>query len=281
MSKCTEYVAMMGAYLEGELSAEDRALLEEHLLSCPECRQHLEGLKKFIEVLSELEDEPPAGLAESIIEKIRLEKKNRGILTLLRRHTFPVVAAAAAVFVLVVTGVYQNWLPRMGNSTASPMLASADMAAPEAYGGSSTGEAPAAGEENAAMTKRAPLDDSSDEAGGNDADARGGGNMMYSMQADMVPLALPALPFSQSFAFILVIESKAVPEAMSSADTKYEIQNFEDYDVVFLPAADLDLILAQLEEGGLRYTNYDDPELTPQVNPALDIGLAVIVRPAE
>ena len=42
---CAEMENKLGSYLDGELSGTDRTGVEEHVASCGECRQVLEGLQ--------------------------------------------------------------------------------------------------------------------------------------------------------------------------------------------------------------------------------------------
>jgi anti-sigma factor RsiW len=48
---CREAVALMGEYLDGALSAADRARLEDHLAACPHCSEHLAQLRVTIDAL--------------------------------------------------------------------------------------------------------------------------------------------------------------------------------------------------------------------------------------
>jgi len=54
---CRDAVALMGEYLDGELSERDRERLEAHLGTCPHCSEHLAQLRVTIEVLGQAEPE--------------------------------------------------------------------------------------------------------------------------------------------------------------------------------------------------------------------------------
>lgn len=54
---CREAVALMGAYLDGELGAGDRARLEGHLADCPHCTEYLTQLRITIDALGHVEVE--------------------------------------------------------------------------------------------------------------------------------------------------------------------------------------------------------------------------------
>ena len=48
---CRDAVALMTAYLEGELSERDRDHLEVHLADCPHCAEYLAQLRVTIDAL--------------------------------------------------------------------------------------------------------------------------------------------------------------------------------------------------------------------------------------
>lgn len=63
----------LSAYLDGELSPDDRRRLEAHAGICPECGQMLATLRKTLAGLRGLsrDPSPPADLADSVIERLR------------------------------------------------------------------------------------------------------------------------------------------------------------------------------------------------------------------
>ena len=67
---CRDAVALMTAYLDGELSASDGARLEAHLADCPHCTEYLAQLRITVDALGrdvaaeELSDEAVDGLVE-------------------------------------------------------------------------------------------------------------------------------------------------------------------------------------------------------------------------
>jgi anti-sigma factor RsiW len=54
---CREAVALMTAYLDGQLSASDRRRLEGHLAACPHCSEYLAQLRITIDALGKAEPE--------------------------------------------------------------------------------------------------------------------------------------------------------------------------------------------------------------------------------
>jgi anti-sigma factor RsiW len=54
---CAELVELVTVYLEGTLSAEDRAAVDEHLSLCPGCDRYLMQFRATIDLLGELPEE--------------------------------------------------------------------------------------------------------------------------------------------------------------------------------------------------------------------------------
>ena len=54
---CRELVELVTDYLEGRLSAVDRARFEAHLGDCPYCASYLEQMRQTIRVLGRLPEE--------------------------------------------------------------------------------------------------------------------------------------------------------------------------------------------------------------------------------
>ena len=52
---CRDAVALMTAYLDGELDGRDRARLEAHLADCPHCSEYLAQLRVTIDALGHVE----------------------------------------------------------------------------------------------------------------------------------------------------------------------------------------------------------------------------------
>ena len=47
MKYCEEYAALLDLYVDGELSPEEMAAVQEHLDQCPDCRRYVDGSWKF------------------------------------------------------------------------------------------------------------------------------------------------------------------------------------------------------------------------------------------
>jgi len=54
---CSTFVELVTAYLEGQLSAEDRADFGEHMRLCPGCDTYLDQFRTTISLLGRLREE--------------------------------------------------------------------------------------------------------------------------------------------------------------------------------------------------------------------------------
>jgi anti-sigma factor RsiW len=70
--KCRDVVELMTDYLEGALSAADRARFEEHIAGCDGCRAYLEQLRETRTVAGKLASEPvPDSLQAELLNAFR------------------------------------------------------------------------------------------------------------------------------------------------------------------------------------------------------------------
>lgn len=74
MLSCDEALELISARLDGPLTQEETARLEEHLSACPACRTLAEDLKELHEELPQLAAQPPAGLKEGVMDQIHTSK---------------------------------------------------------------------------------------------------------------------------------------------------------------------------------------------------------------
>jgi anti-sigma factor RsiW len=65
--------ARLSEYLDEDLSPEERERLEEHVSMCPQCRRVLATLRRTVEGLMGLGQEPHPGVAEGVIQRLRSE----------------------------------------------------------------------------------------------------------------------------------------------------------------------------------------------------------------
>jgi anti-sigma factor RsiW len=69
---CRQVVELMTAYLEGALSAVERARFEDHIAGCDGCRAYLAQLQTARKIMGKLADEPvPAAVERDLLEAFR------------------------------------------------------------------------------------------------------------------------------------------------------------------------------------------------------------------
>lgn len=104
---------LTAAYALDALDPEETRTYEEHLATCPECRQELAGLSRAAGALAYAIDSPPppAALRERILEAARAERNN--VVTLRPRWTVAAKAVAAvAACAAIGFGVWAASLSR-------------------------------------------------------------------------------------------------------------------------------------------------------------------------
>lgn len=123
-------------YLNGLLSKDERARVEEHLAGCPDCRRELRNLQVIRASLADL-PRPAVPDAWVVTAKARLKEETSAFDFRATASPAPVrsgakifqyilvaagVTAATSFFVwLVMSGTIQHWLP--GLSTTAPGIA--------------------------------------------------------------------------------------------------------------------------------------------------------------
>lgn len=125
--------------VDGTLTDSEKQKLEEHLAECPSCAALKEDLEQMHSMLAVDETEPPAGLHDSIMERLRQEETVRVVAPqkpMRRLPAFTMVAAAAVVVLVVLGGGLMPAFSTVGSgSTAAADSASADAGDRTADGG--------------------------------------------------------------------------------------------------------------------------------------------------
>lgn len=96
------------AYIGEMVTAEEKAKIEEHLASCPDCRTALAELKQTLQFLENLDEvEPPAWLTQKVMARVRAEHPAKeGFFTrLFGWIPTHLPATAVATLVIAVTAV--------------------------------------------------------------------------------------------------------------------------------------------------------------------------------
>lgn len=110
MLSCDEALELISARLDGPLTQEETARLEEHLSACPACRTLADDLTELHEELPHLAAQPPAGLKEGVMGQIHTSKVTP-FQSKKRQWRWRSLASLAAVaaLVLVGAGVMDQW----------------------------------------------------------------------------------------------------------------------------------------------------------------------------
>ena len=70
---CRELVEMVDDYLAGELTADDRVAVEQHLAVCDDCRGYVQQVRRMLDLTADLKqgDEVPQGLLDDVLASYR------------------------------------------------------------------------------------------------------------------------------------------------------------------------------------------------------------------
>ena len=72
MKECEEFAPLLSAFVDGELTEEERAEVLAHVSECEKCRRLLGELTALHAALGELEDEDvPAGFTGGVMAAVR------------------------------------------------------------------------------------------------------------------------------------------------------------------------------------------------------------------
>lgn len=111
MKTCEEYAALISDFLDGELSAEDRAEVAAHLAACPACQQYFDDLVTMHDAFDQIEEVPvPEGFAEQIMDRVRETPQTKAEKIIFLPH-WKRWAALAACCAIVALGLWsaQRW----------------------------------------------------------------------------------------------------------------------------------------------------------------------------
>jgi len=131
-----KWTVQLSAYLDGELSADERTDLEQHLESCDTCRADLQQLKGVVGWAADYEGQEPANDVWPQISAA-INDTPSGVVNLAprrkaqRRVSLSVLQALAASLALAAVGVGGWSLARL-TTPESQMAAVIDISAPEA-----------------------------------------------------------------------------------------------------------------------------------------------------
>ena len=143
MLDCEQALDLISAKLDGALTAEESARLEEHLAACPACRALLADFEELHTELPRLAAQPPRDLKDNIMAEVRRSKVTP-FQGKKKQWRWRSLASLAAVLVLVLVGssALRQWDGAASRAEQAP--AAGDILAVTAQGGTAGDAAPAA-----------------------------------------------------------------------------------------------------------------------------------------
>lgn len=132
---CEQMTALLSAYVDGELTADEQMQVREHLEQCAECRALYEQLQTLHTSFSDLEEIPaPENFAQGVMARIKAEEKPK-VIPLFKRPQVRAVMGLAACAVLCIgfgrmalNGGYKNASAGQAAPAAAPESAVCDAA---------------------------------------------------------------------------------------------------------------------------------------------------------
>ena len=115
MKCCEQYAAALSAFVDGELSENERDEVLAHVEHCQNCREYLSELMIVHTMFEEMPElDAPEGFSERVLERVHEEKRAKTR----HRRAWPRVLAACFAL-LVVTAAAWKLMPAMGSSDDS------------------------------------------------------------------------------------------------------------------------------------------------------------------
>jgi anti-sigma factor RsiW len=109
MTDCSEIRTLLSEYLDDALDAEAKALADEHLRTCPACREELDSLKTLVKGIGSLESvKAPADFLDQLHQRMERRSKISAIWEWLfypLRVKIPLQLAGAAVMALIIFSI--------------------------------------------------------------------------------------------------------------------------------------------------------------------------------
>ncbi len=119
---CERIMPELSAYLDGELSSQQRQMVKAHLETCPRCRAVLESYRAVNSQTMTVH--PPEGFTRGVMERISREEKPESARKQKRIFPFRYGTAAAAMVALVLlgaSGAFDGLIPRSFDTAESTM----------------------------------------------------------------------------------------------------------------------------------------------------------------
>ncbi len=111
--KCADMIGLLSGYIDGELSAEETAAVEEHAASCENCRKEIKRLNNITELLRNI---PKYQASTRLLSEVREEIKKRRTFRDLLRPALK-LGAGLAVAALVLFFIKHNFAVHLPQKT--------------------------------------------------------------------------------------------------------------------------------------------------------------------
>ena len=119
MIDCEKAADLIPLYIDGELSADERSRLEDHLSSCETCGLLYEEIRELVTALHSIKDEePPEGFHRAFMDRLAHETKPKNKPWNFMRISMAAACAAVVLIVISALSVGMNTLTGNGNGQA-------------------------------------------------------------------------------------------------------------------------------------------------------------------
>lgn len=108
MRSCVEYELLISAFLDGELSGEERVELTDHLTVCPKCQQYFNDLAAMHDAFDRDEVPVPEGFAQGVMARVRETPQSGKGIRFPHWRRWTALAACCALAALGVWSVYRQ-----------------------------------------------------------------------------------------------------------------------------------------------------------------------------
>lgn len=125
----------LSEYIDGTISADEKAEIETHLAACEKCSDALRELQKTVEHVKTIEEvEPPAWMTQKIMARVRVEAEQQRSIYQKLYSAFvvklPVKAVAVVFLAAIAFFMYRDIRPQKLSEAPMPQLAVKKEAAP-------------------------------------------------------------------------------------------------------------------------------------------------------
>lgn len=287
---CSKYSLLISAYIDGELTREEELELKAHLSQCEECRKTLELMSEIHNTAGDLQASAPADFAASVMRSVTAHEKSQKRFSF-ANFKFTAIAAAVVLLVLAasrlpafepatVEEAADNSVPDVAQEAKTPVTpkrvpsvilpamdfeesktdTTADNAASPSTQRSSTEavkkEDTQAPVEDMSSPENTDMETGSTPSNTSSAPAAGGGSSANSgfeeKSSSTAKPPLPQVPYSQDFAFYILIDS-------ADAVTLFPEYSFEVYQgnyLIILPNSNKASATSALTDNNIMFWEY-------------------------